>query len=531
MADYTIDDYHERSKHRPERYAPGPGRLDWANQPEPFRTFAGAERIELPLAADAVATRFGDLRRAALPPARRVDLESIGVLLELALGLSAWKSYGGASWALRCNPSSGNLHPTEGYVATVGVPGVSAGVYHYLSRDHVLELRGEWAVSPSLPGDGIIVGLSTIVWREAWKYGMRAFRYCQEDCGHAIAALAYAAAAIGWETRLLEQPGDAQIAAFLGLDRGEDFEGAEAEVPECLLWVGGGDPPHALPAAPMRWHGRANGLSAERVAWRDIDRVQEITGKPPGAESDAAPGRVDSPASGAPQADLTAATLIRRRRSAVQFDATTRLSSQTFAAMLQAALPSRAPPWNAWPWRAAVHLALFVHRVDGFEPGLYCLVRDPGALASLKNSMRPDWLWQQCGPPGLPLYLLIAVDLRDSARIICCHQDIAADSCFALGMVADFSCARNNAWRYRALHWECGAIGQVLYLEAEAAGIRATGIGCFFDDEMHSLLGLGTRSWQSLYHFTAGGPIEDLRLTTLPPYSFERARSAASVIR
>ena len=48
---------------------------------------------------------------------------------------------------------------------------------------------------------------------------------------------------------------------------------------------------------------------------------------------------------------------------------------------------------------------------------------------------------------------------------------------------------------------------------------------------MHSLLGLSTRSWQSLYHFTAGGPIEDTRLTTLPPYSLERARSAASVIR
>ena len=31
--------YHERSKHRLERYARGPGRLDWANQPDPFRTF------------------------------------------------------------------------------------------------------------------------------------------------------------------------------------------------------------------------------------------------------------------------------------------------------------------------------------------------------------------------------------------------------------------------------------------------------------------------------------------------------------
>jgi hypothetical protein len=64
-------------------------------------------------------------------------------------------------------------------------------------------------------------------------------------------------------------------------------------------------------------------------------------------------------------------------------------------------------------------------------------------------------------------------------------------------------------------------IGQVLYLEAEAAGIRGTGIGCFFDDGMHNLLGLRDRALQSLYHFTVGGPLEDKRLTTLPAYGVE----------
>ena len=62
-------------------------------------------------------------------------------------------------------------------------------------------------------------------------------------------------------------------------------------------------------------------------------------------------------------------------------------------------------------------------------------------------------------------------------------------------------------------------IGPVLYLEAEAAGVRATGIGCFFDDPVHQMLGLFPNTiFQSLYHFTVGGPVEDGRLTTLPPY-------------
>jgi hypothetical protein len=62
-------------------------------------------------------------------------------------------------------------------------------------------------------------------------------------------------------------------------------------------------------------------------------------------------------------------------------------------------------------------------------------------------------------------------------------------------------------------------LGQVLYLEAEAAGVRGTGIGCFFDDAMHALLGLEGDAFQSLYHFTVGGPVEDPRLATLAPYA------------
>jgi len=135
--------------------------------------------------------------------------------------------------------------------------------------------------------------------------------------------------------------------------------------------------------------------------------------------------------------------------------------------------------------------------------------------------MRPEWLWEKRGPAHLPLYLLLPHDLRAGAKLICCHQDIAADSCFALGMLAHFGRARGEPWCYRHLFWECGMLGQALYLEAEAAAVRSTGIGCFFDDEMHRLLGISDDRWQSLYHFTVGGPIEDVRLTTLPPYRFQ----------
>src|SRR5688500_8855802 len=144
MAAYTLPDYHERSKHQPNRYAPGPGRLDWANQPNPFRRYEGAPRIELPLLADQLDTRYGALRGGRLPAPHAIDLDSIATLFEVSLGLSAWKAYGETSWALRCNPSSGNLHPTEGYLVRGGVSGIAAGVYHYVCFDHVLARRGVW---------------------------------------------------------------------------------------------------------------------------------------------------------------------------------------------------------------------------------------------------------------------------------------------------------------------------------------------------------------------------------------------------
>lgn len=524
-----ILEYHQRSKHRLERYAPGPGRLDWANQPDPFRRFGGAVSIALPLAADALQARYSAIRRGELPAAHAFELRSVAMLLELSLGLSAWKSFGEKRWALRCNPSSGNLHPTEAYLLCPLVPGLPAGVYHYVSCDHALEQRAaledpRWTTAF---GGGVVVGISSVHWREAWKYGMRAWRYCQHDCGHAIAALCYAGAALGWRPRLISSASDELVSALLGLDRDADFHNAEREAPDALLWIGTG----ASPAPQLelmrdalhdaRWFGRANRLSAEHVAWRDIDSIHRVTHKPATADGkDHVPAPLLPPAD--PGLDPKLASLVRQRRSAVEFDGETHIGKEALFAMLDALMVrENAPPWNALAGAPLVHAALMVHRVAGLVPGLYFSLRDSSALADFKRSTRREWLWQKQGPEHLPLYLLLPFDLRAIARTICCHQDIAADSCFTLGMLAHVELAREEPWRYRHLFWECGMIGHVLYLEAEAAGVRATGIGCYFDDEMHGLLGIDDVRWQSLYHFSVGGPIEDTRLVTLRPYAFQ----------
>jgi SagB-type dehydrogenase family enzyme len=523
--------YHQASKHHLDRYAPGPGGLDWANQADPFRRYAGTPRIELPLQADSLATPFESVRQGERLTARPLERDSLAILFELSLGLSAWKQHAGSRWALRCNPSSGNLHPTEGYLICAELPGLSAGVHHYLSHDHMLEQRA--APSHSTWGNelrgGVVLALTGIHWREAWKYGLRAYRYCQHDCGHAIAAIAYAAAALGWRARLLADWGDDELAALLGLNRAEDFADAERESPEVALWVGPKSPPADLsPSALTRglsFTGRANRLSHSHVDWPGIEEVDRATHRPAAASTPVfqAPSR---PLLSESSCQASAATLIRQRRSAVAFDGVTTLPAARWFAMLDALLPRpNMPPFESWPWSPRVHPLLFVHRIEGIPPGLYLLARKAEALAKLRGALRGEWDWSKIkqAPEHLPLYQLTVGDARDAARVICCHQDIAADSCFAVGFLTEFADPlEGTPWVYRELFWETGLLGQTLYLEAEAAGIRATGIGCFFDDAMHRLLGLDGLAWQSLYHFTVGGPVEDRRVRNLPPYAHLR---------
>jgi SagB-type dehydrogenase family enzyme len=532
--------YHQRTKHHLDRYARSPGYLDWATQPAPFRTFQGAPRFELALGADGLSTPYADLYTPATVPPRPLDLTSVAILFELSLGLSAWKEFQAHRWALRCNPSSGNLHPTEGYAILPLLPPLAAGVYHYVSRDHCLEQRcflPEGAATESaqaLPAGSFLVGLSSIHWREAWKYGERAFRYCQHDAGHAIATVRYAAAALGWSALLLDPLSDDHVAALLGLDRAADFAGidpCDREHPDALILVSRGRasaPPRGLPVDTIRaghWEGQANPLSPSHLGWDVIDKVAAATWKPAtewsgSIEPIALPPLVTA-------CRTPAAVLIRQRRSCLALDGRTPIAGETFYRMLDHLLPRPdVPPWDALSWPPQLHAAVFVHRVTGLNPGLYLLERDPAIHDRLRAALRPTFLWerpQDC-PEHLRLFRLLKGDLRRTARNACCHQEIGSDDAFSLGMIADFTqtIRRLGPWWYRRLFWEAGILGQVLYLEAEAAGVRATGIGCYFDNTVHELLGLTGEEFQDLYHFTVGGPVEDQRLMTVPPYAHLR---------
>jgi SagB-type dehydrogenase family enzyme len=538
--------YHRETKHAPNKYARSSGYLDWNSQPDPFRRFEGAPFARLCLTSDDAGPNYDALFTPGEVAARPVNLETISSLLELSFAISAWKEFRGTRWALRINPSSGNLHPTECYVVLGPVAGLhdAPGVHHYAAKEHALERRTTFSkrvwdrLVEGFPSGTFLVGLSSIHWRESWKYGERAYRYCQQDVGHALAALVVSAAVNGWSVVLLDATGDGEIAALLGLDRTPDFEDAEREQPDLLAAVvpaavqhdADAAVPRRLPSeavacvASGRWVGTANALSTDHVNWKIIDRVADACFKPATEPDGVSPlGHSFGPPPRPGRPTIPACRIIRQRRSAVALDGKTGLTAAQFYLILDRVLPrSQRIPFDALGTPVCVHLGLFVHLVEGLPRGLYFLVRSLDRLPHLREAMHSSFTWKK--PPGcpdaLPLYLLGEGDCRAVAWKVSCEQQIAGAGAFSVGMIAELEprLRQHGAWFYRRLFWETGMIGQMLYLEAEAAAVRGTGIGCFFDDPVHDVFGLTGEAFQSLYHFTLGGPVEDARLTTLPPY-------------
>src|SRR6185312_7816805 len=238
-----IIDYHVKTKHHFNRYARSLGYLDWANQPDPFRRFEGTQLISLPLLSpdeEPLSPTYQAIYERGTVLCQPLQLTTLSRFFEFALALSAWKKAGESEWALRSNPSSGNLHPTEGYVVLPQVDGLelSPGLYHYAPKEHGLERRAEFPAElvaqllVSFPSHAFLFGLTSVHWREAWKYGERAFRYCNHDVGHAIGAARVAAATLGWNMTLLDGVAQNTVAMLLGTDRKEDFGEAESEHPD-----------------------------------------------------------------------------------------------------------------------------------------------------------------------------------------------------------------------------------------------------------------------------------------------------------
>jgi SagB-type dehydrogenase family enzyme len=483
------NEYHESTKHSVESLRRSRHFLDWANMPDPFRHYEGAPVLDLP--ADPPSPRIPTLE---LLQGARGDTSAangpafLSQLLFYSAAVSASKLVPstGDRYALRVNPSSGNLHPTEFHFFTRGLKQWPDGLYHYRPSSHMAEQRALGAFQTKLRGDApIVFVLTSIAWREAWKYRDRAYRYCLHDMGHAWQALALAARALGCESFAMGDFPDEEVAALCRL--------SEDEWPMLMVTLRGASIPVREPdgGETVWFGGSANSLSSEQVPYPLIDRMHAATRVRAEHDviSEGATGggeiRLPAPASSI----RSFGEVARMRRSALDFVGGSRSMS---LAQLSAVLDAAAQPFSAdFVGSRLVQLYLYAHRVDGLEPGVYRH-------------------WPQCGE----LELIRSGDQCVAAAGLSLGQDLAGNACVAFSMIADLDRAAglHGDRGYRYVFFEAGAIGHRLYLAAEALGLGATGIGAFFDDEVHRYLHLESGERQVVYHFAIGYPVPDPRL-------------------
>jgi SagB-type dehydrogenase family enzyme len=493
----TWHDYHEATKHTVESLRQARRVLDWANMPDQFRRYEGVPVLDLPAdpsapeipAFDVLQNDFGSTHVSDGPA-------FLSQLLFYSAAISATKRVPSSEYeyALRVNPSSGNLHPTEFHFVTRGLKEWPDGLYHYDSSRHMAEQRGRGPFELERPGSRtpIVFVLTSIVWREAWKYGERAYRYCLHDIGHAWQALALSARAIGCESFAVGNFADDEVSRLCRPNpdewpmlmislHGESIPVREADTGKAV-WFGG----------------QANLLSRETIAQPMIDSIHIATKQSTGGDGgtsfdELAPtgsGKIELPP---PVSSVRSfGEVTRMRRSALDFMG----GEQSISlAELSAILAQTAQPLSAdFAGNRFLQLYLYAHRVNGLQAGVYKFWPDCADLEQVKIG-----------------------DQRLVAAALSLGQQLAGNACLTFSMIGDLdrATAKYGDRAYRYVHFEAGAIGQRLYLASEALGLGATGIGAFYDDEVNRYLNLTPEQGQVVYHFAIGYPVPDPRISVL----------------
>jgi SagB-type dehydrogenase family enzyme len=420
----TWREYHELTKHSAESVRRIHHYLDWANMPNPFRHYEDVPILDLPSdppapqisALEVLEGKVGDT-------SARDGAEFLSQLMFYSASISASKRVPstGSTYALRVNPSSGNLHPTEFHFYAHRLEDWVDGLYHYRPSSHMAEQRakGEFAgklVDTSAP---LVFVLTSIAWREAWKYQDRAYRYCLHDIGHAWQALTLAARSIGCESFALGHFSDEKIAEGCHL--------SQDEWPMLIVVLHGQSIPVSMkdPVETILCGGHPNRLSEEQIPYPLIERIHAATklcveatrpslGQPKASDR----GEIRMP----PHHVSTSRNfgdVVRARRSALDFrGGRESISLSQLATLLSS---TKEPLFADFATARFVHLYLYVHRVEGLAPGVYRYWPEHAELEKIKDG-----------------------DQRLVAAALSLGQDLAGNACLAFSMIGDFENAARS---------------------------------------------------------------------------------------
>ncbi|MDZ7697540.1 MAG: SagB/ThcOx family dehydrogenase [Deltaproteobacteria bacterium] len=477
--------------------------LDWANQPDVFKSYPEDAPLSLPHEVRLPDVRLSSLLREkgghAEPGA--MDLNRLSAILRLSYSLTAKARQGGGTFYFRNVASAGALYPNELYVAATGVTGLNDGLYHYSIARHGLSLVRKGDVSnpvaastkdsgPALSRVSFFV--SAIFFRSAWKYRARSYRYHLLDAGHLLENLILALNVHGIDPQVSLDFEDDGVNRLLGLDEKREVCLAICTAPDSK---GGHPEPRAdLPELEDAVK------SASRVSPREIDYPEVLgihrAGVTVPSHRDAGPRMIealgpvagewlgiDSPDQWPETMSYKEAVLTRRsRRNYVKRP----ISKDALSALLEGLCAGHPTDQHKdpSPW---VSTGFLMGRAEGYDPGAYLLDPESRSMA-----------WITSG------------SLMEEMARICLDQMWLANAAVHFVFMSNLAVVDRllGARGYRYAMMEAGRWGERLYLMASALGLGCCGIGAFYDTEAARLLGLNDES--RLLYLVAVGPVKGM---------------------
>ncbi len=458
--------YHELTKHSPTSVRAGTHRIDWMDQPEPFKNYLDLIPIPLPKRSPNTGFPVSSALIGRLGELRELDWTELARILKLAAGVKSVRPQpSGTPVYLRNYACAGALYPIEVYAACSGVAGLEDGLYHYNPQDDALRLirPGDsrpylvraGGFRPSLAEAPLTVILTGIPWRTNWKYRARGYRHLFWDSGMIVANLLALAASGGHTSEVVAGFADDELDRLVGID-------GRTEMSLCLVPMGFGQGDREAAAAsegPAAEIEHAVGKLSFRT--REYDEVLEAhlatTLRSP---AEAQFWQQDPYPNKAPPPEPTALTgiekTIRRRGSKRQFSWKSILK-EDLEGIISASTYSLACDWG----QDLTQIGVIANAVDGVEPGAYAAV----------------WGMQQ----------IAFGNLREKAKFLCLEQDLGGDAAATLFLMTDLedAAATLGPRSYRAAQLNAGIVGGRIYLSAYASGLGATGL-TFYDEEVRS---------------------------------------------
>jgi SagB-type dehydrogenase family enzyme len=484
--------YHEETKYSEEELRRRPRELDWSREPSPYKEIVSDRRTSL---VPWLPFKRNPFTGEELPDPARLDgprpgLPEISRLLFFTYGVTAMLETPLGRRGLRAAPSAGALYPAELYVATRGVAGLSDGVHDYCAKDHSLVTLWDgdfWAEfsrcaygHEAVEKSRVLVLLTGVFERSAWRYEERAYRRILLDSGHALGNLECYAPREGLLVYPVSGFCDDALNALLFLDPEEegvlmvcaiatpdDLEGvrvrASSVYPSRVVPTPARTPREGL----LRRLHRASGIPAGEV-FRE--------GRTPDAAA------LEAPHAGKPAIALRSEPLefhveavIARRRSTRAFSGA-ELSTRKLADILgfayELATPREGEADRGLPRvfdPSLIETYVVVHDVTDVPAGVYYYA-----------------------PQSQELRLVKKGSFRDRIRHFCLGQALGGDAAAVVVHVSNLveALAKYGERAYRYLHLDAGLLGQRMNLAALAVDAGASGIGGFYDDEFNALLGL-----------------------------------------